>query len=283
MREELRQNVERGRGATNPQESDSLEREAERRVAAQNRSANAKSAGRGQNGSRANLAADARAVRVEAQSGAVSDRGSTSGQVARRELVRGLARGRAGLLELSRDLAAHAKAERARVEIAAESGAANGLGSTSGRVGRREPVQVLQRDRADRLEPSRDLAADAKAALREAESGLGSTRRNGNRADRILAASLASGRLVDLRARRGNLSVLKAPSCGPRVRSSGAMGRRSHLWADEVRGRARAGAPTGAQEARRAGCRGRVAHRMKTEARKQAVEIGLLLHSEANA
>ena len=113
------------------------------------------------------LAEDATAVRREA----VRGRGSIRVRVGRREQVQGLVRDRVDRLERSRDLergldlAADATAARAE----AASGAVSGRGSTSGLVGRRELVQVLARDRADRLERSRDLergqvlAADATA------------------------------------------------------------------------------------------------------------------------
>ena len=108
-----------GRGAISPQEIDLMAREEQPRIVAESHSANAKSAGRGQSGSRARLAADARAA-------------------------------------------------RARVESGAQNGAENeptiGLGLTGVLVDRREPVRVLERGRADRLQRSRHLAADAKAA-----------------------------------------------------------------------------------------------------------------------
>ena len=89
-------------------------------------------------------------------------------------------------------------------------------------------------------------AREGGAGSRTAESGLASTRKNGNRADRILAASLASVRQADLRVRRGNPSVLKEPSVtGLRARSSRATDRRSPLR------RARCGAGRG-QELRQA-------------------------------
>jgi hypothetical protein len=193
-----------------------------------------------------------------------------------------LARDRADRLQQSQGLAALARAARGSEGSGAQGGAVNGLGSTSGLAGLREPVRVLAHDRADRLRRSLDLVADAKAALAEAESGAESGR-NGSRADRILVASQASGRQADLRMRRGNRFVLKAPSCGLRARSSQAMARRSHLRADEVRGRARARASAGEQEARSAGFRGRVARGMKKDARERTVGNDLLLHSEANA
>ena len=149
--------------------------------------------------------------------------GSTNALADRQERVRGLARGRAGRLRGSRHLAADAKAARnARVSGPEE----NEPGSTNALADRQERVRDLARGPADRLAQSQHLAPDAKAeqvvakvALDEVEngvaSGLGSTRRNGSRADRILARSRASVQQADLRMRRGNLSVRKAPFVRP--------------------------------------------------------------------
>lgn len=279
MQEGLLGRVARGRGEVSRLESDSIAREELLRVVAESRSRRAKSADRGRSGSRASgsLAADARAewarVEIAAESGAANGRDSTSGLAGRREPVRGLARDRADRLEPSQDLATDAKAARNALE--------NGLDSTSDQADRREPVRALARDRAGRLERSRDLAADAKAALGEWESGAESGR-NGNRADKILARSLASDRLADLGMRPGNRSVLQALSCDLRARSNEAIDR-TGLTADEVRGRARARASAGAQEARSAGCPGRDAHGMMKETRRPALGKDLLLHSVANA
>ncbi len=190
------------------------------RVAAESRSASAKIAGRGQIGSRANLAARALPARNEPVSGPEENEpGSTNALADRQERVRGLARGPAGRLRGSRHLAADAQAARnARVSGPEE----NEPGSTNALADRQERVRDLARGPADRLAQSQHLAPDAKVervvvkvVLDEVEngvaSGLGSTRRNGSRADRILARSRASGLRADLRTRRGNLSVRKAP------------------------------------------------------------------------
>jgi len=160
-------------------------------------------------------------------------------------------------------------------------------GSTSGLADRREPVQVLVRDQAGRLQQSLDLAARAKAVRGEVENaaatGPVSKRRYGSRAVKILAASPASGRQADLRMHRGNPFVRKAPLCGPhplgpRARSSLATARNG-LRAGAVRGQALARASAGVQGARRAGFRGRAAQGIKKDARGRAVGNGLLLHS----
>ncbi len=83
---------------------------------------------------------DVRPARSEAVIGPEENEpGSTSALADRREPAQVLERGRADRLERSRHSVALAKAVRARVEIGAQSAAVNGLGSTSGLAGRREP------------------------------------------------------------------------------------------------------------------------------------------------
>ena len=163
--------------------------------------------------------------------------------------------------------------------------AASGRSLISGLAGRREQVQVLGRDRADRLERSRslargrDLAVGATAVRDEVESGAVSGR-NGNRADKNLVASRADqnlvasrtkGRRADLMERREGRFALKVIGHF----QSHARDRQSGLTAGETR--------HGAREARRDGCSGPVAREVTKVADRRDAETGLLLDLKRSA